>query len=221
MTLLRLTASSGRIHAIAEERADIEVERGARHGTDDAVEVRGGSHGVVVRVPRGTELVIGSASGAVELEGPCGPVRVTTRSGRVSIESCTSLDVRTVSGRVEVAHAAGDARVKTGNGRVHLAEVGGEAHVATVSGRVEIERVGGPVRVSSVSGRIDVALDGAADARADSVSGRVSIALPEGVHPEASLHSISGRCTCEPEQGSDCSITARSVSGALEVVQRS
>lgn len=219
--MLRLTASSGRIHAIAEERADVAIERGERHESAEGVEVRGGSHGLAVRVPLGTELVIGSASGAVELQGQCGPVRVTTRSGRVSIESCTSLDARTMSGRVEVARAAGDARVKTGNGRVHLAEVGGEAHVATVSGRVEIEHVGGPLRVSSVSGRIEVALTGATDARAESVSGRVSIALPEGVHPEASLRSISGRCTCEPEPGSDCSITARSVSGALEVVQRS
>lgn len=217
---LRLTTSSGRVEVTAEDRADVLVDTGRQHSLAGREEVHGGSQGLRVRVPKGTELIIGSSSGRVTLEGELGSVRVTTRSGRVEIESCAALDARTISGAVDVGRITGDARIKTGNGRVRVGYAGGEVHVATMSGRVELAETGGPTRVNSVSGRVMVALARAEDVRVDSVSGRVVIEVPETVHPEVSLKSISGTCTCEPVQGSDCCVTGRSVSGRIEVVQR-
>ena len=219
MAPVRITATSGSIDVQAETRDDVVVDRGQSHPMGGILEVQGESSGIVMRVPVGTDVVVGSHSGRVKLRGEFGEVRATTRSGRVEIESCTALDVRTVSGRIEVGTVKGDARIKAANGRVEVGRVDGELRAASVSGRIEVKSAGGPVRTNSVSGRVDIGLNRAVDARADSVSGRVTIRLPKGVHPETSLLSISGECSCEPEKGTDCCVTGRTVSGTIAVVE--
>ena len=184
------------------------------------LEVKGTSDGVVMRVPLGSDLVVGSHSGIVELKGALGEVRVTSRSGRVDIDECASLDVRTVSGRVVIGTVAGECRIKTGSGRVSVARVGGELHAATVSGRIDIIDAAGPVRVNTVNGRVELGMSRAADARVDSVSGRVAIELPGGVHPKTSLVSVSGGCECELVEGDDCCVTGRTVSGRITIRER-
>ena len=67
MTPVRITASSGRITVIAEEIGDVVVETGQPHPMGGVLEVQGSSDGVRMRVPIGTDLVVGSHSGAVEL----------------------------------------------------------------------------------------------------------------------------------------------------------
>ncbi len=218
---VRITATSGRIEVTADDGAGVRVERGQEHPMGGVLEVKGSHSGVVMRVPAGTDLIVGSHSGAVRLRGELGGVRLTTRSGKVEIESCTSLDVRTVSGRIDVEHVAGEGRIKTASGRVTVGRADGELHVATVSGRIEVEAAGGPVRANTVNGTVTVGMTHAEDARADSVSGSVTIGLPSGVHPKASLASISGRCDCEMDQGDDCCVTGRSVSGRIRIVERS
>ena len=65
------------------------------------------SSAVEVRVPEGTDLVIGTTSGKVTVEGRVGAVAVVTSSGRVSIDHARSVDARTKSGRVHVGYAEG------------------------------------------------------------------------------------------------------------------
>lgn len=220
MDPVRVTASSGKIRITAEARGDVMVDRGQDHPLGGVLEVKGSDDGVVMRVPVGTDLVVGAHSGAVELLGSLGDLRVTTRSGRVDVEQCASLDVRTVSGRVEVGRIQGECRIKTASGRVIVSRAGGLLHVATVSGRIDIVDAAGPVRVNTVNGRVELGLSGAADARADSVSGKVTIELPAGVHPKTSLVSVSGRCACEVDEGDDCSVTGRTVSGRITIRER-
>lgn len=220
MDPVRVTASSGKIRVIAEERGDVVVERGQDHPLGGVLEVSGSDDGVVMRVPTGTDLVVGSHSGTVELSGYFGELRVTTRSGRVEIEVCASLDVRTVSGRVIVGAVAGECRIKTASGRVTVSRAGGALNVATVSGRIDIVDAAGPVRANTVNGRVELGMSEAADARADSVSGQVTIGLPAGVHPKTSLVSVSGRCGCEITEGDDCSVTGRTISGRITIRER-
>ena len=171
-------------------------------------------------VAGGTDLVVGSHSGKVTLHGTLGEVRVTTRSGRVEIEDCASLDVRTVSGRLDIGTVTGECRIKTASGRVSVARASGELNVASVSGRVDVAEAAGPVRVNTVNGRVDIGMSRAADARADSVSGRVTIELPAGVHPKTSLVSVSGSSECDVDLGDDCCVTGRSVSGRITIRER-
>ena len=220
MNPVRITASSGTIDVTAERRGDVVIDRGQEHPMGGVLEVTGTLAGVVMRVPVGTDVVIGSASGAVKLHGELGEVRVTTRTGPIEVEACTSIDVRTMSGRVEIGTIAGDARIKTASGRVTVSRAEGELHVASVSGQIHIVDAAGPVRATTVNGTVEVAMTRAADARADSVSGSVRIALPDGVHPKASLVSLSGGCSCEVVQGDDCCVTGRTVSGRITIVER-
>ena len=220
MEPVRVTASSGKIRITAEARGDVVVDRGQDHPLGGVLEVSGTNDGVVMRVPSGTDLVVGSHSGTVELSGSFGELRVTTRSGRVEIDSCASLDVRTVSGRVVVGTVVGECRIKTASGRVTVSRAGGALNVATVSGRIDIVDAAGPVRANTVNGRVELGMSEAADARADSVSGQVTIELPAGVHPKTSLVSVSGRCGCEITEGDDCCVTGRTVSGRITIRER-
>jgi DUF4097 and DUF4098 domain-containing protein YvlB len=217
MDPIRITATSGRIDITAEARGDIVVDQGQEHPMGGVLEVQGSHSGVRMRVPVGADLIIGSHSGSVKLHGDLGNVRITTRSGSLEIEACTSLDARTVSGRVDVGTVSGDAHIKAANGRITIAEVRGALTATSVSGTVEVGRAGGAVHATTVSGKVDVGMTGAADVRAESVSGRVRVALPEGVRPSVSMKSVSGKCECDVPSGDDCRVLCRSISGRITV----
>ena len=63
-----------------------------------------------VRVPEGTDLVVGATSGRVTIEGRVGSVSAVTTSGRVSIADAGSVDVRTKSGRIDVGRTMSTCR---------------------------------------------------------------------------------------------------------------
>ena len=84
MTTVRIASTSGAIRVIAEERSDVEVPDSVEYSVEESTTtVNAGSRRVTVRVPEGTNLVIGSASGRVEVVGRVGSVAVVTtfRSG--------------------------------------------------------------------------------------------------------------------------------------------
>ena len=199
----------------AEARDDVEIVRG-RTG-DDASDVRGGSDGVDLVVPAGTDLSVGTSSGRITLEGPLGRVTVTTRSGKIKIEQCAELDARTTSASVEVGRVNGDARVKTASGGITLSEVAGAVRASTVSSELDV-RAGGPTVVKTVSGSVKLVVTEARDVAAGSVSGAVQIAVPPGSHPATALRSMSGSRSVEPSIGTDFEVKARSASGSLAVV---
>ncbi|MGZ4676001.1 MAG: DUF4097 family beta strand repeat-containing protein [Acidimicrobiia bacterium] len=221
MEPVRVTASSGRIEVTAEDRGDIAVERGQDHPMGGILEVQGASSGVRLRVPVGTDLVVGTHSGRVDLHGELGEVRITTRSGAVTIERCRDLDARTVSGRIDVGTVTGDARLKAASGRITVGRVGGELHATSVSGRVEIGDADGEVRVTSVNGRVEVGLNGSAPVRCETVSGAICLEVPATARPHTSLRSVSGRCVCDLPEGDDADVVGRSISGTITVRARS
>jgi len=220
MEPLRVTASSGRIDVTAEARTDVVVDRGQEHPMGGVLELQGESSGVVMRVPNGTSLVVGTHSGDVRLSGELGEVRITTRSGSVKVDRCQDLDARTVSGRVEVGTVSGDARIRAASGRITVDRVEGSLSATAVSGRMTIGDVIGSVHVTTVQGRIEVSLAGPASARCESVSGAITVNVPRGVAPHASLRSMSGKCACEVSEGTDCEIVGRTVSGRIVIRSR-
>lgn len=220
MEPVRITATSGGIEVTAEARTDVAVDRGQRHPMAEALDVQGSSAGVAVRVPTGTDLVVGSHSGSVRIVGAVGDLRVTTRSGSVEVDSCRSLDARTVSGRVDVGTVARDALIKAASGRVSVERVGGALSVTAVSGRIEVGSAGGEVHATSVNGRVDIGLDAAVDARCESVSGALTIGIPGSVTPKLRLRSVSGKCESKVVEGDDCTIVGRSISGGITVRTR-
>lgn len=220
MQTLRLTATSGRIRVTAEPRDGIVVERGEDRSGDDGREVRGGSDGVRVRVPEGTDLVIGTDSGNVTVEGALGAVGITTTSGRVRLAHCRELDVRTGSGRLEVGEVDGDARIRSTTGRIQVDRVGGTLRIDSTSGRVEVDDACGAVTARTVEGRVTIGLRGTDPVCCESVSGRIDVTVPRGVAPHTDMRTVSGRCTCRLPEGNAPTISARTVSGRIDVRAR-
>jgi DUF4097 and DUF4098 domain-containing protein YvlB len=220
---LRLQSRSGKVHAIAEPREDIEAETDELESFFDdngrtlvIRSSRGGSKPLLVRCPVDTDLVIGTHSGGVTLEGGLGSVRVTTMSGSVSIDHAEEADVRTMSGSIEVGTVRGRARLNAISGKVTAVEVD-DASASTVSGLIRLDRVLGAARVRSVSGSIDMHASGDGQIAVKTVSGRVRIVLPEGTEP-ATVFKTRGNVRCDFARGSDCRIEAASLSGSIEVV---
>jgi hypothetical protein len=178
--------------------------------------IDGRSSAVEVRVPEGTDLVIGTTSGRVIVEGRVGAISVVTASGRISIDHARSVDARTKSGRVHVGHAEGVCRIVSASGRVTVDRCG-SADATSRSGRVVLADAHGPVRATSTSGRVSVAVAGAHDVEAETVSGRIEVSYPVGVRPlVVSPDADVARAT----QAHDCTVVARSGSGRVVVSDR-
>lgn len=87
----------------------------------------------------------------------------------VQVPVNTSLDLRTVNGRIDVTGVNGDLDVGTTNARIDLKDVSGAVSASTVNAPVTVglDRVapGKPMSFSSLNGRIDVTLPADTKAR--------------------------------------------------------
>lgn len=218
---LRIATSSGKVTVTADDRSDVVVERGdVGPPIDGVVEVRPeqGSASVVVRCPEGADLVVGTASGSVELRGRLGSVSVTSASGSIRVSEVTDADLRTTSGSVEVADCDDRCRVSTKSGTVTVEETG-TADISTVSGTIRIERVTGAAQARTVSGGVSIVSDAQGPVTAQTVSGGVSVRLPAGVRPAVRVSSPH-HTACGCEQGDDVTVEVRTVSGTVEISPR-
>lgn len=222
--LLRVTASSGDVTVVAEERADVEAPDQAdvevrSDGGGAILEVRSpraGSRDIEVRCPSGTPVSVGSLSGDVRLRGDLGDASIATASGDVFVDGATALDARSISGDLEVLRCAGPCRLHTKSGHIE-AEATGPAEAATVSGWVRLRSTAGGVTVRSVSGNVELGTDGTAAVSVRTVSGRVAVRVPRERLPDTKLRSLSGKIECDCPQGTDFPLDVTSVSGAIEV----
>jgi hypothetical protein len=222
---LHLTTRSGHVTVIAEERADVFAEEGAssRGPETDATgrisfgSAKGGSTSLLVRCPTGTDLTVGTISGNVELRGQLGQARVTTVSGSISVERAEELDARSVSGNIEVENCSGRCLLRTKSGRAVCANAR-DARVSTVSGQITLNDATGHVRAQTVSGTVRVGTQRNGDVAVQTISGSVKINVPHGIRPDTQLRTLVGRPHIECEQGSDCRIAVRSMSGQIDVL---
>ncbi len=220
---LRLQSRSGRVEVFAEPRDDVEAEGDKIESLFDdggaTLRVRNG-HGhksFTVRCPIGTDVTIGTHSGAVHMEGEFGIVSVTTMNGKIEVERADEADLRSVSGSLTLAACRGRCRLNSGSGSVTAGSVGA-ASAGTMSGSIKLQHVDGSLKARSVSGSIDAACGGEGAIAVKTVSGKVHIELPADVEPQTRFRTISGRVRCACPEGSDVLIEAMSVSGSIEVV---
>lgn len=222
---LRLSARSGRVEVIAEDRPDVHVERGGRtvewtvepgDGPGGRITVTSTSDTIRARVPTGTDVVVGTTSGRVKVVGRVGSAAITTMSGRVSVEAAERVEVRTISGRVEVDECT-EARVDAVSGRVTIGRTGA-VWVSTKTGRVTVAEATGSVRARSVMGRISIRIAAApVDARVETVSGRIEVGVPPGSRPLQRFAVRAGSIRSSVPDGGEGEIAARTVSGAIRV----
>jgi len=221
---LHLNTRSGNVTIIAEERDDVLAEEGASsRGPDTDVtgriafgSAKGGSANMVVRVPKGTDLTVGTISGRAELRGQIGRARITTVSGSITVDRAEELDVRSISGNIDVEYCSGRCRLSTKSGRA-VCGTARDAKVSTVSGGITLTDSSGKVRAQTVSGTVDVGTQRHGDVAVQTISGSVKIHVPPGVRPDTELRTLTGRPRVECEKGHDCRIAVRSLSGQINV----
>lgn len=169
--------------------------------------VGGGSGGVSVVVPEGTDIVVGVSSGKVICDGRLGAVTITGRSAHVIIDHAASVDARTASGRIDVVRCDGDCNALTKSGVVKIGHAGA-AEVSAISGRVTIGEVG-QARVRCVAGTVKLATGASPDVKVRTISGAVEIVVPKGATPRTNLRAKVGRIRCDCEVGDDGVSTLR------------
>lgn len=220
---LAIATRSGRVKLVAEPGASLRVRGGSPTVEPDGttrITPTKGSAAVEVRCPAGSDVVIGTSTGQVELRGDLGAVSVTTGVGRIDLSRArvARADLRTTSGRIHVDRCEGECRVVAGSGRVEIGSAG-TAEVATSSGRVSLKH-SGAANVTTTSGRVEVVAGNRPVVRVRSLSGRVEVAVPEGVSPATRIETATGRVCCECTSGDDGELEVTTTSGAVDVVCR-
>jgi len=214
---VRITATSGRVSVVGEARDGVEVDGAPAASEAGETVVRGGSHSLVVRVPSGTDVVVGTTSGRVDLDGPLGAVHVTTTSANVQAADVESIDARTSSGRLRVDQCRGSMRLTTKSAGIRVGRVDGEARLSATSGKIEVESAHAGVSAKTVSGRVTLHVDGRDPVQAETVSGRITVTVPEGVRPTVRNRTESGKHRVEPDLGDDLVISTRTSSGTVAI----
>lgn len=129
-----------------------------------------------VRVPAGLVLDIDDGSGAINVRGVTGELRISDGSGGIGISNVTGpvdiddgsgeVDIRDVNGRIRVNDGSGSitimrtmgVTVRDGSGSITIRDIEGNVHIPDDgSGSIRIERISGNVTIENDgSGSIDV-----------------------------------------------------------------
>ncbi len=215
-TRITVRSRSGSIVVRASASSPVEAT-GARvqRDGDGAFVVEGNADRVRVECPEGSDLILGTASGRVELEGRFGDVRITGSSGSVHVEHARTLDVRVRSGGVEIGTCDEACHVVVVSGRIRI-DRAGPVDATGVSGSITAGAIAGG-RLHTTSGRVRVGLDRAADLEVRAISSTVEIDVPRDVRPDVRASTVSGRVRSDVVHGDDCVISVHTVSGGIKV----
>lgn len=148
-------------------------------------------------VPEGASVEVHSVSGEIDagrLSG--GLIEMRTVSGDIEVAATASrLNLNTVSGDIDFSGEADRVSVETVSGEIELSGVSGEVEASTVSGDVtlygdslsngEFEAVSGDVEVT-------VALDAGGRLNVSSMSGDIDVYLPSNQEAEFFAQTFSG-----------------------------
>jgi DUF4097 and DUF4098 domain-containing protein YvlB len=145
---------------------------------------------------------------AVEVKSVSGDVQVAPIGGKAKIDS--------VSGNVGLRGAAG-AEVKLVSGDLEIENVAGDAFIKAVSGNIDVTRIKGSIEADAVSG--DIVLMDVSEAQTvdiKTVSGNVTYSgeLKPGARYELKTHSGDVRMTIPAGSGFD--LEANTFSGDIE-----
>jgi DUF4097 and DUF4098 domain-containing protein YvlB len=189
-------------------------------GGDGTVEVRPRhpSKSVEVRCPAGTDVMVGTASGRIDIHGAVGRAHATTTSAKVTIEAAAAADLRTVSGGIEVGTCYGSCRAATQSGSIRVGQAE-EVAASTVAGSIHIGHARSRVEVHTVSGKVALDADGEGAIAVKTVSGPVSLRLPGSLRPELRVRT-SGRKLSRIEPGDGVRVSVTSVTGKVEIQPR-
>jgi len=207
-----LQSVSGSVHIRAWNRPQIRVQAesdGARVDLDassSGVSVRSIPHrgegdvDFTISVPVGTPLEVHAISADVDVSQVCGPARLGSISGGVTLVCAT--------GDVEVESVSGDASA------TDIRD--GHTEISSTSGDVQVRQVKGDLSARSVSG--DVTLDrvDGNDVGVETVSGEIGFSGPIHDNGRYRFRSHSGDVTVRSDADLNATVSVSTFSGDLE-----
>lgn len=149
-----------------------------------------------IQVPKETEVDSTVGSGAQNIEGIRGPVKVSSGSGSV-----------------RVAQIGGDTQINAASGSVEAADIGGGFRCTAASGSVSVSRVQGEVRTTAASGSIHIT-GPAGRVSAQTASGGISI---HGATSDVNARSASGSVRVQGNPAANSLWELRAVSGGIDL----
>ncbi|NNF07679.1 MAG: DUF4097 family beta strand repeat protein [Candidatus Eisenbacteria bacterium] len=154
-----------------------------------------------IEVPKGTELVLDTASGDLSVRADLGdvPVSCNTASGDIELDgSATNLRMGTASGDIDVSisNTAESMDLSTASGDIMVRGSTHEANISTASGTIEVDGLRGDANLSTASGDVVAAwdqVDTSNEIEISTASGDVDVYLPESIEIDGFASTVSGR----------------------------
>jgi DUF4097 and DUF4098 domain-containing protein YvlB len=214
--LVRVENLAGHVELAGWDRNEAQV-RGTAGDSVEEVVIRETSNGILVEVRNrknernieGTELYLRIPFAArIEAEGVSTDFVVKGSRGE-------SIEIRTVSGDVEVEAETGRLELHSVSGDIEFTGRAQRTAVEAVSGDVTLDGAGGEVTASTVSG--DMALTAARVARGqfESVSGEMRLEFALDDEGRLSCDSMSGDVEIRLPKDQQAAFTAQSFSGSI------
>jgi DUF4097 and DUF4098 domain-containing protein YvlB len=178
---------------------------------------------VVIEVPEGTDVTIGTASAKIECSGPLGRVEAKTASGEIEIDHAESAMIKTASGDASVATVTDDIKINSASGDARVGKCEGKANFASASGDVHVDVGTGTVNASTASGDITIEQFTGRRAIFKSMSGTTIIGVPTGTRLDLDATLLSGKLKLPkpvsdtPPSERQMTIKAKLVSGDLTI----
>jgi DUF4097 and DUF4098 domain-containing protein YvlB len=209
---LELQSVSGSVRIRAWNRSQIRVQAetdGARVNLDassSGVSVRAIPHrgegdvDFTISVPVGTPLEVHAISADVDASAVCGPARLGS-----------------ISGGVTLVCATGDVEVESVSGDVSATDIrDGHAEISSVSGDVQVRQVRGSLNTHSVSGDVTLERVDGDDVGVETVSGEIGFSGPIHDNGRYRFHSHSGDVTVRTDGDLNATVSVSTFSGDLE-----
>jgi len=151
---------------------------------------------LVIRVPRGARLDVGTVSAEIVLRDVEGAADLGTVSGDIDIDDGpTDFDLGTVSGDIVINSPSKEAKIESVSGSITLKNASGDLSVSTVSGNVVLEKAMlAEFSFAAVSGDLELtgSMGDKANWQIDCHSGDVVLNMPADISAEFDIQSFSG-----------------------------
>ena len=168
-----------------------------------------------IQVPHDTEVDANVASGAQNIRGLQGPVKVHAASGSIDVEKIDrDAQLFTASGSISASDIGNDVQVSSASGNVTISNVKGDVRVKAISGVIRVSHPGGRVEGNTASGEVEIQ-DAANDVTAHAASGRVYVQGNPGAQGYWNLKTASGGVQINVPSSANFHLSAEAVSGEI------
>ncbi|MFV1990135.1 MAG: hypothetical protein ACC652_05295 [Acidimicrobiales bacterium] len=215
---LRISSGNVRVLVEALDIEEIDVTGHSAIEIPDGIEIRP-TGPCEVRVPIGTNVIVGSANGDIETRGQLGRVAVSSDNGHITIECADEIDIRNANGEIKIGDCRGECRVHTTNAKVSL-ELAGSADLTTKNGHIDCQCVTGDATIRSVNGHVSLGVEGGGDVDVEVINAQVDVEIPSHCCPHVTTESCCDHVDAPVTAGTDFEIAVKSANGQVSVNYR-